>query len=279
MTRKRQGACSHLGASFPAVLPGPPVAASGHSRRAPRPGQRYLPVLQTTAGAERAWVARAYSMGSAAGKMGSRSRCPAGSLRIRLDLGDTSRERINLGGGIVMIKLRRRATRAVLRDGSEVLIRPIRGADAPALADGFARLSTRSRQLRFLNPKRELTPAELSYLTEVDHHDHEALAAVDRAGGRGLGVARYIRSADDAQTAEIAITVVDEWQGRGLGAELLARLADRARQEGIRRFTALAAADNVAVARLARAIGAVLRRGEFGTVEYEICLDLLPVPC
>jgi hypothetical protein len=35
---------------------------------------------------------------------------------------------------------------AVLRDGSEVLIRPIRGADAPLLADGFARLSLRSRQ-------------------------------------------------------------------------------------------------------------------------------------
>jgi RimJ/RimL family protein N-acetyltransferase len=178
-----------------------------------------------------------------------------------------------------MIKLRRRATRAVLRDGSEVVIRPIRDADAPALADGFTRLSSRSRQLRFLNPKRELTRAELRYLTEVDHHDHEALAAVDRAGGRGLGVARYIRSADNAQTAEIAITVVDEWQGRGLGTELLARLADRARQEGIRRFTALAAAGNVAVARLARAIGAALRRGEFGTVEYEICLDPLSAPC
>ena len=177
-----------------------------------------------------------------------------------------------------MIKLRRRAARAVLRDGSEVLIRPIRSADAPALADGFARLSARSRQLRFLSPKRELSPRELRYLTEIDHRDHEALAAVDRAGGRGLGVARYIRSADDAQSAEIAITVVDEWQGRGLGAELLARLAERARQEGIRRFTALAAADNLAVARLARAIGAALRWGEAGTVQYEIPLDLLPAP-
>jgi RimJ/RimL family protein N-acetyltransferase len=222
-------------------------------------------------------VARAHSMGSALRRMGGHPRCPRGGLRDRLDLGGTSREWINLGGGAVIIKLRRPATRAVLRDGSEVLIRPIRGADAPALADGFARLSTRSRQLRFLSPKQELSPRELRYLTEVDHHDHEALAAVDRAGGRGLGVARYIRSVDDAQSAEIAITVADEWQGRGLGRELLAWLADRARQEGIRRFTALAAADNVAVARLARAIGAVLRWGEAGTVEYEICLDALPV--
>jgi len=108
--------------------------------------------------------------------------------------------------------VRDRNRRAVLRDGSEVLIRPIRGADAPALADGFARLSARTRHLRFLTGKRELTPKELRYLTEVDHHDHEALAA----------------------------------------------------------------ADNVAVARLARALGAVLRRGEAGTVGYEISLDALP---
>jgi hypothetical protein len=35
-------------------------------------------------------------------------------------------------------------TPAVLRDGSEVLIRQVRGSDAPLLADGFARLSARS---------------------------------------------------------------------------------------------------------------------------------------
>jgi len=37
-------------------------------------------------------------------------------------------------------------TPAVLRDGSTVLIRPVRGTDAPLLADGFARLSDRARQ-------------------------------------------------------------------------------------------------------------------------------------
>jgi RimJ/RimL family protein N-acetyltransferase len=197
-----------------------------------------------------------------------------GHPRTRVDLSGTNRERVNLGGGGVVNSNRR----AVLRDGSAVVIRPIRRADAPALAEGFARLSARSRQLRFLTGKRELSPKELRYFTEVDHHDHEALAAVDQAGGRGLGVARYIRSASDAQRADIALTVVDEWQGRGVGTALLARLAQRARQEGIRRFTALAAADNVAVARLAQAVGAVLRRGEFGTVAYEISLDALPAP-
>jgi RimJ/RimL family protein N-acetyltransferase len=165
-----------------------------------------------------------------------------------------------------------RGRRMLLRDGSTVLIRPVHGGDAPLLADGFARLSARSRRMRFLVPKKELSATDLRYFTEIDHHDHEALGAVDRASGRGVGVARYVRSAEDARSAEIAVTVVDEWQGRGLGTELLAQLSERAREEGIRRFTALVAADNVAVAELARTVGAELVRREPATVVYEVPL-------
>jgi RimJ/RimL family protein N-acetyltransferase len=163
-------------------------------------------------------------------------------------------------------------TPVVLRDGSAVLIRPVRGTDAPLLADGFARLSPRSRRMRFLGAKTTLSAAELRYFTEVDHHDHEAIGALSAADGRGVGIARYVRDTDDPQAAEIAVTVVDDWQGRGLGTELLSRLSDRARQAGIHRFTALSAAENVTVAGLARKLGACLAGRGPGTVEYEVAL-------
>src|SRR2546423_1865192 len=83
--------------------------------------------------------------------------------------------------------------RVVLRDGSKVVIRQVRSADAPLLADGFARLGPESRRLRFLRRQDELSAAELRYFTDVDHHDHEAPGALDHAGGRGVGVARYVR--------------------------------------------------------------------------------------
>ena len=153
-----------------------------------------------------------------------------------------------------------------------MLVRQVRSADAPHLADGFARLSARSRQLRFLAPKKELSPAELRYFTDVDHHDHEVLGALDYAGRRGVGIARYVRDADDPQAAEIAVTIVDDWQGRGLGTELVALLSERARSEGIRRFTALVAADNPAMAGLLRNVRANLVGREPGGVQYEITL-------
>ena len=160
----------------------------------------------------------------------------------------------------------------MLRDGSTVLIRQVRGTDAPLLADGFARLSPQSRRMRFLGTKTTLSAAELRYFTEVDHHDHEAIGALSAADGRGVGIARYVRDADDPQEAEIAVTIVDDWQGRGLGTELLSRLSDRARQAGIYRFTALVAAENAAMAGLLRKMGACLAGRGPGTVEYEVAL-------
>jgi RimJ/RimL family protein N-acetyltransferase len=162
---------------------------------------------------------------------------------------------------------------AVLHDGSAVLIRQVSGDDAALLADGFARLSEQSRRMRFLLAKKVLTPAELRYLTEVDHHDHEALGALADGTNIGVGIARYIRDNRDPRSAEVAVTVVDDWQHRGLGTELLSRLSDRAREEGIGRFTALVATDNVPVAGLLRKMCATLISRDFDAAEYELILD------
>src|SRR5262249_61193646 len=77
-----------------------------------------------------------------------------------------------------------------LREGSRVLIRPVHSTDAALVADGFARLSPRSRQLRFLTAKKQLSGAELRYLTDVAPPDNEAPAAVNPPAGPAGGTAR-----------------------------------------------------------------------------------------
>jgi GNAT superfamily N-acetyltransferase len=159
----------------------------------------------------------------------------------------------------------------LLRDGSMVEIRQVECGDAALLADGFARLSVRSRRSRFMRDKNRLTEAELRFLTCIDHHDHEALGALG-PDGRGAGVARYIRDTEEPRAAELAITVVDDWQGRGLGSKLLALLCERALTEGIYWFTAQVASDNHVSSRLVRNAGGVLVSEQLGVREYEIWL-------
>lgn len=133
--------------------------------------------------------------------------------------------------------------RVVLGPATEVLVRPIRPEDKPLLVRGFERLSPEARFQRFFTPLAELTPSDLRYLTEVDHHDHEALVAIDPDEGELVAVARYIRT-DRRTEAEVAIVVADEWRGQGLGTEILRRLAGRARRAGIREFIAITLSGN-----------------------------------
>ena len=160
-----------------------------------------------------------------------------------------------------------------LRDRTEMLVRPIRPADKPALVRGFERLSDESVYQRFLSPMPELRPMDLVYLTEVDHHDHEALIAFDDHG-EAVGVARYVRSTADPQRAEFAVTVVDAWQRRGVATELLRRLTARAKQEGVKTFTALLLAENYEMRGLLEKLGGFrLRDGASSVIEVEADLE------
>jgi RimJ/RimL family protein N-acetyltransferase len=164
---------------------------------------------------------------------------------------------------------------AKLRSGDTVLIRPIRPSDKQLLLDAFERLSPESRYRRFFSPVQELGARQLHYLTEVDHHTHEALVAVDPKTGAGVAVARFVRSAADRAVAEFAVAVADDWQGRGLGTELLQELSDRATEEGVSRFSAFVLAENSPMLHVLRALGdAHVVDREQGVVE--LVMDLTP---
>ena len=133
---------------------------------------------------------------------------------------------------------------ATTRDGKRVLIRSIQPDDKALIVAGLARMSEESRYHRFMSPKPGFTSAELAYLTEIDHHDHEALVAIDPSSGEAVGVARYVRLQEEPRVAEPAVAVIDDWQGLGLGSELLQRLIARAREEGVERFRAVVMREN-----------------------------------
>ena len=164
------------------------------------------------------------------------------------------------------------ARRLTLSDGSRVLVRPIAPEDRDELVAGFERLSPESRYRRFFGPMNRLSERELDRLTRVDHHDHEALVALEEGSGRGVGVARFVRIQEDE--AEPAIVVADDWQRLGLAGRLLDMLSERALEEGIARFRAPVLAQNKA------AIALLKRLGETETTylgrEVELEIKLTP---
>jgi acetyltransferase len=164
---------------------------------------------------------------------------------------------------------------ARLRDGTAVLIRPIRPDDKALLRAGVACASPESLRRRFLTPKPALSQRELSYLTEVDGRDHVAFVAVAMDEPRRLlGVGRWVRLADDPQTAEAAVIIADAVQGQGLGRIIGLRLADEARWLGIKRFAATILDENVAARRLMRTLTERLEQGPGAGGVHELVGEL-----
>lgn len=140
-----------------------------------------------------------------------------------------------------------------LRTGETVTVRALVPEDRELVADAFARLSERSRYLRFFSPMPTLPARTLDALMAVDHCDHVALVALH--AGEAAGVTRFVRDRQDPAVADFAISVVDAHQGRGLGRALTAALCDVAASLGVRRLTLDVHPENQVMLGLARSLG------------------------
>lgn len=157
----------------------------------------------------------------------------------------------------------------LLADGRRLAVRPIGPASKPLIAAAFARLSPESIRRRFHAAKRELSEVELHRMTALDGWNQYALGAClpgENGAPEGVAVARFARTAPDADTAEIALTVVDAMQGRGIGKALLAQISEAAIARGIRRLHAAVLPENAPMIALLRGFApwARWRRDDYG---------------
>lgn len=166
-----------------------------------------------------------------------------------------------------------------LPDGRPITIRPILPEDREGLRSAFRETSAQTRYLRFLGAVGELSEKTLTYLTEVDHHDHIALVATmtspDLKTERGIGVARIIRLEPGGDVAEAAITVADDMQRRGVGGALAREVEAAARARGVRTIRAEVLESNAAMRAILEGTGAkaVASREGTGTLSYDIPIE------
>lgn len=144
-----------------------------------------------------------------------------------------------------------------LRDGSHVLLRPIRPEDADMEAAFVRALSPQSRYLRFMEHMTELSTSMLIRFTQIDYDREMALVAlVPGPDGDPLqvGVARYITN-PDGESCDFGLVVSDDWQGRGLGRVLMQALMDCAAARGLRRIDGQVMAANRGMLQLLERLG------------------------
>ena len=169
-----------------------------------------------------------------------------------------------------------------MKNGTQFWIEPCIEADTEhtreflqsQILDGFDRLSLQSRWQRFISPINKLSQKQLDYLTRLDGRGRVAWCAstLERGAVLGIGLARYIKLADEEGVAEFAITVVDDYQGQGVGRELLGRLITAARDNKLEILRGYMLPSNRRMLRLCKHFGAQFRSDDPNFLVAEIGL-------
>lgn len=160
-------------------------------------------------------------------------------------------------------------------NGGQILLRPIKPEDGAQHQQFFAALAADDIRLRFFSAMRELPPAQLARLTQIDYDRAMAFIAT-RPNAQGqpetLGVVRAVLDPDN-QSAEFAIIVRSDLKGKGLGYILFQKLVDYFRARGTREIVGDALSENAGVQKMIRHFGGVvLPHPEAGMVRLQLPL-------
>jgi acetyltransferase len=158
------------------------------------------------------------------------------------------------------------ATPWTLKDGTRVIIRPIRPEDEPLAVQFHRSLSEESVYFRYfhlMKLSQRIAHERLMRLCFIDY-DREMALVVDHknpATGRHelLGVGRLSKLHGE-NAAEFSLMVSDAFQRQGLGTELLQRLVQVGRDESLQRITAQILPENIAMQRVCEKVGFHLQR-------------------
>lgn len=166
-----------------------------------------------------------------------------------------------------------------LRDGTPVVIRPIRPEDEPLMVtfhEGLSAQSVYFRYFHMIDLERRIAHERLSRICFTDYDREIVLVAERRHGSTGareiIGVGRLTKLHGAGQ-AEVAAVVADRFHNLGLGSELTRRVIEIARSEGLSKVIAEMLPDNLSMQKIFRHFGFKLQHApEEGVVKAALTL-------
>lgn len=147
-------------------------------------------------------------------------------------------------------------TYRTLKNGQEILLRPVKISDEPLLKKFFYSLSDESLQRRFMSMKKSIPHERLQELVVIDYTRDMVILAIitEQDMEEVIGIGQY--SIDEvSHTADVAFAVADDWQGKGIGTVLMQYLTILAKKRGLLGFTADVLADNWGMLRVFNKMG------------------------
>ncbi len=136
-----------------------------------------------------------------------------------------------------------------MKDGQEVVIRPIRPEDEPLIVDFHQKLSERSVYMRYFQPLKLSQRTAHDRLTRICFNDYDremALVAERKKPEGGVEIISVGRMSKlhGRNEAELAVIVRDEFQAKGLGTELYRQMVAIAKNEKLARVSSVMLGEN-----------------------------------
>ena len=131
-----------------------------------------------------------------------------------------------------------------LKNGIEVLLRPIKPEDETRFNAFFESLSEETMRLRFFEIIKEMSHDTLTRYCNLDY-DREIAIVVEHQNGQKkiAGAVRLILDSD-RKSGEFAIVVGDPWQGLGLGSKLMDHIVEIAKDMHLEKVYGYVIRDN-----------------------------------
>jgi acetyltransferase len=156
----------------------------------------------------------------------------------------------------------------MLRNGQEVMLRPIKPEDEPLWLEMFQSFSEESIRYRFFEMLKD-TPHEVRVrYCNIDYDREIAIVAELNEEGHKkiLGVGR-LSMEPDGKSGEIAFIIGDQWQGLGLGTKIVDYVLEIAKEMGVETVYAIMLPDNQRALNLTMKMGFKLEYLSDGTVK------------
>ena len=160
-----------------------------------------------------------------------------------------------------------------LKNGKQVLLRPIKPEDEPLWLEMFQNFSEESIRYRFFQILKD-TPHEVRVrYCNIDYDREIAIVAelTEEGHRKILGVSR-LSIETDGKSGEMAFIIGDKWQGLGLGTKMVDYVLEIAKDMGVENIYAIMLPDNYRALTLTKKMGFQLEYLKDGSVKGTLSL-------